>query len=105
MSQELSEEKGCTSQAQKKYKEKQARIEELEETLEIEKKQKGQIIKQRDELRSELNDLEAKLEEAGGVTQAQIELNKRQEAEMAKLRRDMEDANLAHEVIKFRDFL
>ena len=71
LNQELSEEKGCTSQAQKKYKEKQARIEELEDFLEVERKQKTQVTKQRDELREELADLEAKLEEAGGVTQEQ----------------------------------
>merc|ERR1712042_163160 len=36
-------------------------------------------------------------EEAGGATAAQVELNKRREAEMAKLRRDFEEANLTHE--------
>merc|ERR1711974_103604 len=36
-------------------------------------------------------------EEAGGATAAQVELNKRREAEMAKLRRDLEESNLAHE--------
>merc|ERR1712061_233754 len=30
-------------------------------------------------------------------TAAQVELNKRREAEMAKLRRDLEESNLAHE--------
>lgn len=38
-----------------------------------------------------------RLEEAGGATSAQIELNKRREAEMAKLRRDLEEANIQHE--------
>merc|ERR1711936_1344034 len=36
-------------------------------------------------------------EEAGGATAAQVELNKRRESEMAKLRRDLEESNLAHE--------
>merc|ERR1712042_72125 len=36
-------------------------------------------------------------EEAGGATAAQIELNKRREAEMSKLRRDFEESNLTHE--------
>lgn len=38
-----------------------------------------------------------RLEEAGGATSSQIELNKRREAEMAKLRRDLEEANIQHE--------
>ena len=33
-----------------------------------------------------------RLEEAGGATAAQVELNKRRETEMAKLRRDLEEA-------------
>merc|ERR1719419_1841041 len=32
-----------------------------------------------------------------GQIQAQVELNKRREAEMTKLRRELEEANLAHE--------
>merc|ERR1712186_41839 len=42
-------------------------------------------------------ELSERLEEAGGATAAQVELNKRREAEMAKLRRDLEESNLAHE--------
>merc|ERR1712018_135806 len=64
------------AQLQKKIKELQARIEELEE---------------------ELEELSERLEEAGGQTASQVELNKRREAEMAKLRRDFEESNLAHE--------
>merc|ERR1712179_257366 len=45
----------------------------------------------------ELEELSERLEEAGGATAAQVELNKRREAEMAKLRRDSEESNLAHE--------
>merc|ERR1711978_170300 len=47
----------------------------------------------------EYNQLATKLEDeqAGGATAQQVELNKRREAEMAKLRRDLEESNLAHE--------
>lgn len=38
-----------------------------------------------------------RLEEAGGATSAQIELNKKREAEMSKLRRDLEESNIQHE--------
>lgn len=37
------------------------------------------------------------MEEAGGATSSQIELNKRREAELSKLRRDLEESNLQHE--------
>ena len=33
----------------------------------------------------------------GGATTAQLDLNKKREAELAKLRRDLEEANLQHE--------
>ena len=38
-----------------------------------------------------------RLEEAGGASSAQIELSKKREAELAKLRRDLEEANVQHE--------
>lgn len=37
------------------------------------------------------------MEEAGGATAAQIEMNKKREAEFQKLRRDLEEATLQHE--------
>jgi len=53
--------------------------------------------KQRADLARELEELGERLEEAGGATSAQIELNKKREAEMSKLRRDLEEANIQHE--------
>jgi len=41
--------------------------------------------------------LSERLDEAGGSTQAQMELNKKREAELSRLRRDLDDANLNHE--------
>ena len=37
------------------------------------------------------------MDEAGGATAAQIELNKKREAELGKLRRDLEEQNIQHE--------
>ena len=45
----------------------------------------------------ELEEMNEKLEEAGGASTAQVELSKKREAELAKLRRDLEEANLQHE--------
>ena len=45
----------------------------------------------------ELDDLSERLDEAGGATAAQIELNKKREQELLKLRRDLEENQLQHE--------
>ena len=69
----------------------------MEEELEAERAARAKIEKQRSDLSRELEELSERLEEAGAATSAQIELNKRREAEFAKLRRELEESNLAHE--------
>jgi len=44
-----------------------------------------------------MDDLSQKLDEAGGATQAQIEVNKKRETELQKLRRDLEEAHVQNE--------
>uniref|UniRef100_A0A8B9CP32 Myosin heavy chain 7B n=1 Tax=Anser brachyrhynchus TaxID=132585 RepID=A0A8B9CP32_9AVES len=75
----------------------QARIEELEEELEAERAARAKVEKQRAEVSRELEELSERLEEAGGATAAQLEMNKKREAEFLKLRRDLEEATLQHE--------
>merc|ERR1739844_171281 len=74
---------------QKSIKEVQGRVEEMEEELEAER--------QRSDLSRELESLGERLNEAGGATHAQVELNKKREAEVGKLRKDLEEANIQHE--------
>ena len=57
----------------------------------------SQVEKQRSELNHELEDLAERLDEAGGATSAQIELNKKREQELIKLRRDLEEQALQSE--------
>lgn len=45
----------------------------------------------------ELEEISERLEEAGGATVVQIEMNKKRENEFLKLRRDLEEATLQHE--------
>merc|ERR1712115_754075 len=45
----------------------------------------------------ELEELGERLNEAGGATHAQIELNKKREAEVQKLRKDLEEAHIQQE--------
>merc|ERR1712012_688959 len=45
----------------------------------------------------DIGDLAEKLEDAGNNTATQIELNKKREAELAKLKGELEESNIAHE--------
>ncbi len=82
---------------QKKIKELQQRLDESHEECEAERQARAKAEKQRADLSRELDELSERLEEAGGATTAQLDLNKKREAELAKLRRDLEEANLQHE--------
>uniref|UniRef100_A0A8P4G7L6 Myosin heavy chain 7 n=1 Tax=Dicentrarchus labrax TaxID=13489 RepID=A0A8P4G7L6_DICLA len=93
----IEDEQAVTIHLQKKLKELQARIEELEEELEAERAARAKVEKQRADLSRELEEISERLEEAGGATTAQIEMNKKREAEFLKLRRDLEEATLQHE--------
>ncbi len=69
----------------------------MEEELEAERAARAKVEKQRSDLARELEEISERLEEAGGATAAQIEMNKKREAEFQKLRRDLEEATLQHE--------
>ncbi|XP_067109505.1 myosin heavy chain, fast skeletal muscle-like [Osmerus mordax] len=93
----IEDEQSLGAQLQKKIKELQARIEELEEEIEAERAARAKVEKQRADLSRELEEISERLEEAGGATSAQIDMNKKREAEFQKLRRDLEESTLQHE--------
>ncbi|XP_078081481.1 myosin-4-like [Mustelus asterias] len=93
----IEDEQVLATQLQKKIKELQARIEELEEEIEAERATRAKTEKQRADLARELEEISERLEEAGGATAAQIEMNKKREAEFQKMRRDLEESTLQHE--------
>ncbi|NXS76796.1 MYH1B protein, partial [Pandion haliaetus] len=101
----IEDEQALGMQLQKKIKElqarspnvPQARIEELEEEIEAERASRAKAEKHRADLSRELEEISERLEEAGGATAAQIEMNKKREAEFQKMRRDLEEATLQHE--------
>ncbi|KAM6951710.1 LOW QUALITY PROTEIN: myosin-3-like [Aplochiton taeniatus] len=93
----IEDEQSLGGQLQKKLKEHQARIEELEEEMEAERAARAKVEKQRCDISRELEEISERLEEAGGATTAQIEMNKKREAEFQKLRRDLEESTLHHE--------
>ena len=58
-------------------------MDDLEDELESERAFRAKSEKQKSDLARELEELHERLEEAGGLTSAQMELNKKREAEMA----------------------
>merc|ERR1712212_1470511 len=78
-------------------KELQSRTEELDEELFIERQHRAKAEKNRTVLSRDIQDLGSRLEEAGSNTSTQIELNKKREAELLKLKGDLDEANIAHE--------
>jgi myosin heavy chain 6/7 len=97
LSSKLEDEQALVSKIQKAIKETQARVEELEEELEAERQARAKAERQRSDLARELEQLGERLNEAGGATSAQIELNKKREAEVQKLRKDLEEAHIQQE--------
>merc|ERR1719361_2722147 len=93
----LEDEQNIVAKTQKSIKETQARVEELEEELEAERQARAKAERQRSDLARELEQLGERLNEAGGATAAQMELNKKRDSEVGKLRKDLEEANIQQE--------
>ena len=93
----LDDDQSLVSKLQKSIKETQGRVEELEEELEAERQARAKAERQRSDLARELESLGERLNEAGGATHAQMELNKKREAEVNKLRKDLEEARIQQE--------
>ena len=75
----------------------QMRCEDLEEEIEAETQTRLKVEQQRALLQQQLDEVEERLEEAGGATQAQIELNRKREAEVARLRKELSDSTARHD--------
>merc|ERR1719471_1093192 len=95
----LDDEQNLVAKAQKGIKEIQGRVEAMEEELEAERQARAKAERQRSDLAREIDQLGERLDEASGATTAQVELNKKREAEVAKLRKDVEEANIQQESI------
>jgi len=93
----LDDEQSLVGKVQKSIKDYQGRIEEMEEELEAERQARAKAERQRSDLARELESLGERLVEAGGATSAQIELNKKRESEVSKLRKDLEECQIQHE--------
>merc|ERR1712141_615770 len=95
----MEDEQGIVSKTQKGIKELQGRVEEMEEELEAERQARAKAEKKRSELAREFEQLGERLIESSGATAAQVELNKKREMELAKLRKDIEEAKIQQESV------
>merc|ERR1712203_59782 len=93
----IEDESTLGSKYNKQTKELQARLEELDEELAIERANRAKAEKSRAILKKDIEDLGSRLEEAGANTATQVELNKKREGELARLKGELEELNIAHE--------
>merc|ERR1711868_241776 len=99
LSAKLDDEQSLVAKAQKNIKELQARVEAAEEELGAERQARSKAERQRSDLAREIEQLGERYDEASGATVAQVELNKKREAEIIKLRKDVEEANISAESV------
>merc|ERR1711913_264819 len=97
MSAKIDDEGTLASKYSRQVKELQARLEEVDEELAIERQNRAKAEKNRSLLSRDIEDLGQRLEDAGNNTATQIELNKKRESELAKLKGELEESNISHE--------
>merc|ERR1712158_83495 len=97
MSAKIEDEQTLGSKYGRQIKELQSRLEEVDEELAIERQNRAKAEKNRSLLSRDIEDLGQRLEDAGNNTATQIELNKKREAELAKLKGELEESNISHE--------
>merc|ERR1711878_133251 len=93
----IEDEQTLASKYTKQVKELTARVDELDEEISIERNNRAKAEKNRALLSRDLEDIGTRLEQAGSNTSTQIELNKKRESELAKIKGDLEEANISHE--------
>merc|ERR1719361_2393609 len=97
MTAKIDDELTLSSKYNNQIKELQQRIEQLDEELTIERSNRAKAEKNRSTLSRDIGDLAEKLEDSGNNTATLIELNKKREANLAKLKAQLDESNVAHE--------
>merc|ERR1712128_174567 len=98
LSAKIDDEATLASKYAKQAKELLARLEELDEELVIERGSRAKAEKGRTMLKKDIEDIASRLEEAGSNTDTQVELNKEREAELGRIKAELEELNIAQEV-------
>merc|ERR1712241_565104 len=97
MTAKIDDELTLSSKYNNQIKELQQRIEQLDEELTIERSNRAKAEKNRTALSRDIGDLAERLEDSGNNTTTLIELNKKREANLAKLKSQLDESNIAHE--------
>merc|ERR1712142_112572 len=97
LSAKIDDEATLASKYAKQAKELMARIEELDEELNVERNNRAKAEKSRTMLKKDIEDISSRLEEAGSNTATQVELNKKREGELARIKGELEELNIAQE--------
>ncbi|XP_076583896.1 myosin-9-like isoform X1 [Chaetodon auriga] len=93
----IEEEAAAKNAAQKKIRELEAQISELQEDLELERQARSKAEKYRRDLGEELEALKTELEDTLDSTAAQQELRTKRETEVTQLKKNLEDEAKLHE--------
>merc|ERR1711970_1677020 len=93
----IDDEATLASKYAKQAKELMARLEELDEELNIERGSRAKAEKSRTMLKKDIEDIGSRLEEAGSNTATQVELNKKREAELGRIKAELEELKIAQE--------
>merc|ERR1719361_1036049 len=97
LSAKIDDEATLAAKYSKQAKELMARIEELDEELNVERGNRAKAEKSRTMLKKDIEDISSRLEEAGSNTATQVELNKKREGELARLKAELEELNISQE--------
>merc|ERR1739846_198715 len=97
LSAKIDDEATLAAKYNKQAKELLARLEELDEELNIERGSRAKAEKSRTMLKKDIEDISSRLEEAGSNTATQVELNKKREAELGRIKAELEELNIAQE--------
>ncbi|KAB5515057.1 hypothetical protein PHYPO_G00248750 [Pangasianodon hypophthalmus] len=93
----IEQETSLKNAAQKRVRELEAQVTELQEDLELERAARNKAEKQRRDLGEELEALKSELEDTLDSTAAQQELRAKRESEVAQLKKTLEDEAQSHE--------
>merc|ERR1719431_342730 len=97
LSAKIDDEATLAAKYAKQAKELMARIEELDEELQVERNNRAKAEKSRTMLKKDIEDISSRLEEAGSNTATQVELNKKRKAELGRIKAELEELKIAQE--------
>merc|ERR1711981_1104488 len=97
LSAKIDDEATLAAKYAKQAKELMARIEELDEELVVERGSRAKAEKSRTMLKKDIEDISSRLEEAGSNTATQVELNKKREAELGRIKAELEELQISQE--------